>query len=391
MSDWWFNFKRSAAHKLADWRDRWRALPRDKQWRIAGGLLAVSGFCLFIAVAALWRKGTAANDADLQTNVVLYTSADSSIYMPIIARFEAETGIEVDVVPDTEATKTTGLVQRLINERAKPRADVWWSNEASGTITLASSGILEPFVSRQESTLKEGWPRHLRPKDKTWYGFAQRARVIAYNTNRYTKATAPTRLRDLAKPQFLGKIGMARPQFGTTRTHIAALLCTNEDKDVRAFLTELKNNGLKLYEGNSAVVQALSTGEIEIGLTDTDDVYAGKRQNWPVEIMFEVPDKPNAKITGLPSLGPLVIPNTVGRIRGLQHPNEATRLADFLLSEPVEELLATSDARNTPMRPGLVKKLNLTPIPDPSPVTAEEVAAHLAQADRLISELFPLQ
>jgi iron(III) transport system substrate-binding protein len=391
MSDWWFNFKREAGHKLRDWRDRWRALPKERQWQIAGGLLAISTVCLAVAAVAVWRKGTAANEADVSANVVLYTSADSSVYTPIIQRFESETGIKVDVVPDTEATKTTGLVQRLINERARPRADVWWSNEASGTITLANSGLLDAFVSRQESTLKGGWPKHLRPESKMWYGFGQRARVIAYNTNRYNKATAPTKLRDLTKSQYLGKVGMARPQFGTTRTHIAAMLVTNEDKVVREFLTALKNNGLKLYDGNSAVVQALSMGEIEVGLTDTDDVYAGKRENWPVEISFETPDKPGLKITGLPSTGPLVIPNTVGRIRGLQHPNEATRLTDFLLSEQVEEMLATSDARNTPIRPELVKKLGMTAIPDPSPVTPEEIASKLAQADRLISDLFPLQ
>jgi iron(III) transport system substrate-binding protein len=391
MSDWWFNFKRQAGHKLLDWRDRWRALPKERQWQIAGGLLAVSTVSLVFAGMAMWRKGTAANEADVPTSVVLYTSVDTSIYTPIIDRFKAETGIDIQVVPDTEATKTTGLVQRLINERTRPRADMWWSNEASGTITLANAGLLDPFVSRQEGTMKGGWPKHLRPSTKLWYGFGQRARVIAYNTNRYTKATAPTKLRDLTKSQFMGKVGMARPQFGTTRTHIAALLVNNEDKEVRDFLTALKNNGLKLYDGNSAVVQALSMGEIEVGLTDTDDVYAGKRENWPVEMAFETPDKPNVKVTGLPSLGPLVIPNTIGRIRGLQHPNEATRLADFLLSEQVEEMLATSDARNTPIRPDLVKKLGMTPIPDPSPVAPEEIAAKLAQADRLISDLFPLQ
>ncbi len=60
--------------------------------------------------------------------VVIYTSLDKVFSQPILEAFEKQTGINVLPVYDSEATKTTGLVNRLIAEKNNPRADahcVW--------------------------------------------------------------------------------------------------------------------------------------------------------------------------------------------------------------------------------------------------------------------------
>lgn len=375
------------------WResyDRWRALPLARRATISGGLFLFASLCVAISAWLFLGKSSAANDGRGAGEVVLYTSADAPIARPLIEEFERTTGLRVAIVTDTEATKTTGLVERLMAERAAPKADVWWSNEALGTTALAEAGVLEPFASRSESELGGKWPTHLRATDRTWYGFAQRARVMAYNTNRVAKQNAPTRLRDLTRAQWSGKIGMARPQFGTTRTHVAAIVAMHGVDEARTFLTGLRDNGVRLYDGNSAVVRALSDGEIEIGLTDTDDVLAAKRNGWPIEMIFEAPDKAGATRQGLPSVGPVVIPNTVAMVRGCPHPNEGRRLADFLLSERAEQMLAEGDGGNVPIRADLAKTLGITPIPEPAPVTPAEMSKWLKQADRLIAEVFPV-
>src|SRR3712207_9430054 len=45
--------------------------------------------------------------------VVLYCSVDDVYARPIIKRLEAETGLRIDALYDTEATKTAGLGARL--------------------------------------------------------------------------------------------------------------------------------------------------------------------------------------------------------------------------------------------------------------------------------------
>ena len=49
--------------------------------------------------------------------MVVYTSVDDVFARPIAEKFQKVTGIEVKLVPDTEETKSTGLLNRLIAKR----------------------------------------------------------------------------------------------------------------------------------------------------------------------------------------------------------------------------------------------------------------------------------
>ena len=105
-----------------------------------------------------------------QQQVVLYVSADEHIARQVIDRFQQQTGISVKVVGDTEAKKTTGLVERLRGEKASPQADVFWSSEISQTIALADEGALDEHLS--DAT--KDWPREWRDGQRRWFAFAAR-------------------------------------------------------------------------------------------------------------------------------------------------------------------------------------------------------------------------
>ncbi len=110
--------------------------------------------------------------------VVIYTSVDQIYSEPILDRFEEETGIKIKAVYDVEAAKTTGLVNRLIAEKKRPLADVWWNGEIAQTILLKEEGILE----RYSSVEAEGIPAAYIDPDGYWIGFGGRARVLLVNT-----------------------------------------------------------------------------------------------------------------------------------------------------------------------------------------------------------------
>src|SRR5205814_8193953 len=82
--------------------------------------------------------------ASAASSVVIYCSVDEEFARPLLAEFEKQSGITVQARYDTEAGKTTGLVERLRAERNRPRADVFWSSEIFGTIELAGQGLLSP-------------------------------------------------------------------------------------------------------------------------------------------------------------------------------------------------------------------------------------------------------
>jgi iron(III) transport system substrate-binding protein len=306
--------------------------------------------------------------------LVLYTSADDPIARLVVDRFTRDTGVAVRVVGDTEATKSTGLIARLAAEKDRPKAHVFWSSEAMGAVKLRSLGLLAPVEI-------PGRAEHLRASDHTWHAFAYRARVIAFHTGRV--ASPPRRLRDLTAPGW--RVGMARPQFGTTRSHMAQALLVGGRERFRAWLGQLRGAGLRLYDGNSGVVRGLAFGEIDVGLTDTDDVHAGRANGWPVGMAYEAPDQGGAG-EGLPSAGALAIPNTVARIRGTAHP-DADRLVRFLAGEACEEILARSDSRNWPTAPGLALTFPELAIPEMAPVSWESLAEVSDEAVAICDEL----
>lgn len=376
----------------------------------AGGLLRVLRasaraflISLYLLGAGCTRQpesGPAVGSQPKKPDVVLYSSADSDITTPVIAAFEKETGIHVLLAGDTEVTKTTGLVQRLLVEKDTPRADVWWSSEPFGTIRLARAGVLEPYTSKgAEESIPGGWPARLKGGKAgaapTWYGFAQRARVIVYNTDRVKAGDVPRTVGDLVNPRFKGKVGMARPRFGTTGGHMGAILSIYGEKSFRPWLAAMKANGLRLYDGNSAVVRAVATGELLAGLTDTDDVHAGKRNGWPVELSFERNDlaamatasfKPGVEALRV-GAGPLLLPNTVALVKGGPHAAAAKRLMDFLLSPEVERLLAQSDSHNIPVHPDLAKEFQAFAPPEPCRVNLDQVADSVEDAMKICDEV----
>lgn len=368
-----------------------RSMTRREAVRL-GCMIGVGG--LGGGAAMLGAGGCSRRTSDGGAPVVLYSSVDEPLLRELVADYTTETGARVLVVGDTEATKTTGLVQRLIAERERPRCDVWWSNEPFGTIGLAAQGMFEPLTIA--SSLREGgWPSELIGSNDAWIGFAQRARVIVYNAERMSREQAPASLSDLLRPELRGRVGIARPEFGTTRGHMAALVAAHGPDRTRAFLRALKDHDVRLYDGNSVVVRAVAGGEIDVGLTDTDDVFAGQRNGWKVDFTLErIDDRsatgdwpPPPAIEGaLPSIGPLVIPNTVARVRGGPNPEAAERLIAYLLSERMERLMAQSEARNIPVRPGLAAQLRTVAISRPMRVRLEDVEARVQEALAIVAE-----
>ena len=89
-----------------------------------------------------------------------------------------------------------------------------------------------------------------------------------------------------------------------------------------------------------------------------------------MDFVYESVDKPAAPgmnpPKGLPSIGPLVIPEHGREILACPHPNEAGKLADFLLSSTVESMLAESESRNIPVRPELAKKFDRQTVTNPA-------------------------
>jgi iron(III) transport system substrate-binding protein len=270
--------------------------------------------------------------------VVAYTSVDQVFSEPIFRLFEETTGIRVRAVFDTEETKSTGIVNRLIAEATSPQADVFWSGDPVRPFLLIHRGLVEPYVSPEAA----GIPDAFKAADGTWTGFAARARVLLVNKAGIGSRPIPASVRDLADPGWKAQTAMANPLFGTTTIHAAALFAVMGDEQARAFFAALRSNEVRLASSNGEVKRLVASGEVAFGLTDTDDASEAIRGRGDLEAVY--PDRDG--------LGTLVLPTAVVLVARSPNANAGRRLIDFLLSAEVERRLALSGA-HMPLRTGV--------------------------------------
>src|SRR4030042_1932745 len=128
-----------------------------------------------------------------ERSVVIYASVDQVYSEPILKAFQEKTGIQVRTVYDVEASKTTGLVNRLIAEKDRPQADVFWSGEFAQTILLKEKGVLASYASSSAMDI----PSPYRDPQDYWTGYAARGRVLIINTDKVSPAHFPKSIFDL--------------------------------------------------------------------------------------------------------------------------------------------------------------------------------------------------
>lgn len=268
--------------------------------------------------------------------VVVYTSVDQVFSEPVLRRFEQRSGIRVRAVYDTEETKSTGVLNRLIAEARQPQADVFWSGDPVRPFLLLDRGLVEPYRSPQASLIPSGF----KAADGSWTGFAARARVLLVNRERLGGRAAPASVRDLADRRWKGEAAIANPVFGTTTMHVAAWFGVWGADAAEAFLAALRDNDVRVASSNGEVKRLVAAGEVTFGLTDTDDAFVAVQSGAPVDVVY--PDQDG--------LGTLVMPTVAVLLRGSPNPAAGRRLIDHLLSADVESALAET-AAHMPLRP----------------------------------------
>jgi len=281
-------------------------LGRNNHW-IAAGLIAI--------VAFTWLTGCTSK---IEREVVVYTAQDQVYAEPIFQDFTRQTGIRVRPLFDSEAIKTVGLANRLLSEKSRPQADVFWGNEELRARQLE---FQEVFQERNRLAV---------------FGF--RTRRIVINTNYLSLSQAPKSVMEITNVQWKGKVALAYPMFGTTATHFLALRHHWGASAWETWCRGLQDNKPFLVDGNSVVVKLVGRAEAWVGLTDSDDIFAGQREGMP--------------IVALPVGGEtLYIPNSIGIIRGAPHPQEALELSKFLQSPHVIQRLVQENALEGPFMP----------------------------------------
>lgn len=295
---------------------------------------------MLVSLVAVLMFGWWAIVSRSQDALVVYCAHDLVFAEQVLQDFEAETGIKVVVVGDTEATKSLGLVQRLIREREHPQCDVFWNNQLLGTIALADQGVLQPY----KGTGYERMPDRFKDSNGLWTGFAGRLRVWIVNTEKFSGDESELEAR--LNEGDLSRMAIAMPMYGTTLSHFSILWGVWGEDTLKQWYADIQARNCRIVPGNSTVKNLVSEGVCDFGWTDTDDFFVGLDAGHPVEML---PIRVHGQT--------LCLPNSVAMIAGTKRFDEAAQLIDYLLTERVELQLARSEARQIPLGPTDLQQL----------------------------------
>lgn len=249
--------------------------------------------------------------------VMIYTS----IYPDIIEKIKPELkktfpNVEVEwfqAGTEKVMAKVAGEI-----EANKVQADLLMVADPSYYLYLEDKGLLLQYDSPNRKDVKIN-----RDKEGYWTGVRISNMIIAYNTDKVKPEDAPKSFKDLLDPKWSGKIAMPSPLLSGTAYVAAAAL---SDKYGWEYFEQLKANGLKVEDGNSAIQNKLLTGEYLAAIILEENILKMADKGEPVKVVY-------------PADGTVIIPSPVAIFKSSQNQEASKAILDWLLSKQGQQVI----------------------------------------------------
>lgn len=203
-------------------------------------------------------------------------------------------------------------------EAKKIQADLLMVADPSYYITLKDQNLLLKYDSPNRKDVKIN-----KDSEGYWTGVRISNMIIAYNTSKVSEADAPKSFKDLLDPKWKNRIAMPSPLLSGTAYVTAGVLA---DKYGWQYFEDLKQNGLKVEEGNSAIQNKLLRGEYYAVIILEENILKMMEKKEPVKVVY-------------PSDGTVVIPSPVAIFQASKNQEAAKAVLDWWLSKEGQEVI----------------------------------------------------
>ncbi|MCU0815497.1 MAG: Fe(3+) ABC transporter substrate-binding protein [Cypionkella sp.] len=211
--------------------------------------------------AALCALVAAAPAVMAQGEVNIYSARHYDNDDKLYDDFTAATGITVNRIEGN----ADEIIERMKAEGANSPADVVLLVDAGRLFQADQDALFRPITS---TTLNERIPAELRHPEGHWFGFATRARVFFYDTEKV--ANPPQTYADLAKPEYKGQICMRSASNIYSLSLLASIIAHEGEEAARAWAAGLKDNLARDPEGGDTdQIRAVASGQCAIAVANT--------------------------------------------------------------------------------------------------------------------------
>ena len=284
-------------------------------------LVAASVAALALVIGSLtWGATQSESAGEKVEELTIYSGRSEEFIAPFFDRWEQESGITLNVRYGDSAE----LAAQILEEGQNSPADLFLSQDAGSLGAVSAAGLFAELPS-SVGQLIEG--KYIA-QDRSWIGVTGRVRVFAYNPEEVR--TLPTSITDLTKSIYRGKIGIA-PSNASFQAFVTALINEKGEAFAQKWLTNLKENDAKIYLKNSAIVEAIDQGEIDLGLVN--HYYL-----WEVSTALGREIKVKNGYFNSGDIGNLVNVSGAGVLATSTKQKTAQELINFLTSQSIQEL-----------------------------------------------------
>jgi iron(III) transport system substrate-binding protein len=301
-------------------------------------------FAAIVAAASVLGLSACAPQAD--DELVIYMGRAETLIQPLIDQYIAESGVNVQV----RYAGSAELAAQILEEGENSPADVFMAQDAGALGAVSKAGFLQVM----DQDLLNLVSAEYRAQDGTWLGVSGRVRVFNYDPDKVTEL--PTSVMDLAGPEWKGRVGIA-PTNSSFQAFVTAMIQIEGEAATLEWLKAMKENGV-MYDKNSAILEAVETGQVDSGLINHYYWYAKG-----AEVGFE---NLNTEIAAFESLDVGNLRNVAG-VGILSDDPKATAFVEFLLSETAQ-LYFVNETSEYPLIQGVDPLPGLTPLEEiPAP------------------------
>ncbi len=301
-------------------------------------------FTVLAAGCTAWLA-YACSEETATPDLLVYSGRAEALVQPLIDRFEAHSGLEVEVRYGGSAQ----MAAAILDEGEESPADVYYGQDAGALGALAKAGRLSELPA---ALLDKVEPR-FRARDGRWIGASGRARVLVYNTTVLQEADLPDSVLELTEPRFKGRIGWA-PTNGSFQVFVTAMRLIEGEQTTRDWLTAMVENESKAYRDNTPLFEAVLNGEIDIGLSNHYYLFRFLADA-PAS---ELPARNYSPRGG--GAGALINIAGAGVLTNAPHPEAALDFTEYLLSNEAQSYFA-----NETFEYPLVELINTHPLIEP--------------------------
>lgn len=273
--------------------------------------------------------------------LTVYSGRNEAFVDPVVAMFERETGLEVEV----RYGDTASLAAQILEEGTASPADVYLAQDAGALGALEAAGLLAPLP---DDVLDLVEPR-FRSDDGRWVGVTGRARVLVV---REGVEDVPTSVFDLVDEAYRGRVGWA-PTNGSFQSFVTAMRVTHGNERTEEWLRGMIANDARPYANNNAQVEAAARGEIDFGLVN--HYYLSRFTSEDPDFGARNVYLPDADIGSLVNVAGAAVLDTS------DEPERAARFVAFLLSEDAQRHFA-DEVNEYPLASGIPVAEGLVPL-----------------------------